>query len=333
MIPKLPKVVILPLTYRCNAKCIMCNIWQEKGSQEISLKRLESLFSENILADNIESINITGGEPLLRKELVDIIRLVATKCKKLVTLTINTNGFFYKKYPNLLSEIQKIQKETKKFQVMFYISLDGPREIHDLIRGKKGFFDNTLKTIQFLKQQTEITNLDVSVNCTITPENYQTMQETYELAADLGVKIDFTYSMESAVYFNNNEEISTMSYSKEAKEQITTTIAALLASEKLTYNRSYYRNLLRMIHGKKRVISCVFKEEGFFLHPSGKVYNCWAYDQQIGNIYDATLTTIWHSSQAETVRKEIDKTCETCTNNCYVNFKRNDSIKKLLESR
>ena len=73
------------VTYRCNARCDMCHTWKypTKPSEEFSPKVLESL------PGNQSKINITGGEPTLRKDLVDIVDILYSKTNR---LEIISNG-------------------------------------------------------------------------------------------------------------------------------------------------------------------------------------------------------------------------------------------------
>ena len=77
---------ILVSTFRCNAKCHMCNVWMHpsKPAEELDLKYYERL-------PNLKFLNITGGEPFLRQDIEEIVEKALTKTKRLV---ISSNGYF-----------------------------------------------------------------------------------------------------------------------------------------------------------------------------------------------------------------------------------------------
>ena len=81
-----PREINIITTYRCNAKCIMCNIWENPSNinEEFKPKDLESL-------PQFKGINITGGEPFLRDDIEEIIEVLQTKTKRIV---FSTNGYF-----------------------------------------------------------------------------------------------------------------------------------------------------------------------------------------------------------------------------------------------
>src|SRR5687767_13914860 len=63
-----PKVVQLPVTYRCNSKCVMCNIWQMDYSNEMTTEEFSRFLKDDIFS-RVEAVGINGGEPSLVKEL------------------------------------------------------------------------------------------------------------------------------------------------------------------------------------------------------------------------------------------------------------------------
>jgi MoaA/NifB/PqqE/SkfB family radical SAM enzyme len=82
-----PKEICIILTYRCNAKCNMCDVWHHptKADEEITIEDIEKLPS------GLRFINITGGEPFIRKDIEEIIKTILPKTERIV---ISTNGFF-----------------------------------------------------------------------------------------------------------------------------------------------------------------------------------------------------------------------------------------------
>lgn len=128
------------LTYRCNATCSFCDIW-EKPSPYITLQN----FREN-LRDlrklGVRVIDFTGGEPLLHREL-DLLLSEAKKAGMITTVT--TNCLLYPKYAERLKG--KID--------MLHFSLDSPdEEEHNLSRGVK-CFDKVMESIAFARENGE----------------------------------------------------------------------------------------------------------------------------------------------------------------------------------
>ncbi|MBL7206888.1 MAG: radical SAM protein, partial [Candidatus Aenigmarchaeota archaeon] len=138
--------VYFRVTPFCNLKCIICDDWKPEKHKERRL--LENMLTKDEyikiiddLADfGVQRLQFGGGEPLVRKEIFDIINYA--KSKGLPT-RILTNGY-------LLSKMDVAKKLSEGIDEV-WVSLDGPNpETHDLERGVKGCFENVVKGIENL---------------------------------------------------------------------------------------------------------------------------------------------------------------------------------------
>lgn len=325
-----PKVAIIPVTYKCNAKCVMCNIWEQKSENDISLDKLLKFFEDPLIVDNLQSVNLTGGEPTLRSDLVGIAEGILSRCSQLKSITVNTNGFIPERLETLVVELCRLQNDIRKYKLLFFLSVDGLEEIHDKVRGVPGSFKRVIKSIDILEALNKEYPFSFSINFTINQLNFHQMEDVYDIITGRNIKIDFTYSMKSPIYFGNMDLEFEYLDDKAAKDYICNKLMKFMRSGNLSYSQSYYKNLIKMIRGGVRRIGCIFSNEGFFINPSGDVYRCWAYNVKLGNIYENSFSNIWNSSCAVESISNIRKQCETCYNNCYSHFKRIDSVKNLL---
>ena len=124
------------LTYRCNATCGFCDIW-ERPSPYVTLEN----FRQNVRdlkALGVKVIDFTGGEPLLHRQLDELLR--EAKNQGMIT-TVTTNGLLYPKYAERLHGLID----------MLHFSLDSPiREEHDQSRGVK-CFDKVMQSIEIAR--------------------------------------------------------------------------------------------------------------------------------------------------------------------------------------
>ena len=95
--------VAVILTYRCNSNCSMCNIWKHPTipREEITLETMDKI------PDGIDYLNITGGEPTLRKDLEEICDLLYPKA---MTLEISSNGLHAEMLVPIVKKYQDIKK-------------------------------------------------------------------------------------------------------------------------------------------------------------------------------------------------------------------------------
>lgn len=324
------EVAILPLTYRCNAKCVMCGIGDLRQWEELSLDEYRHIFCDEVWKDNIRSVNITGGEPFMRPDLYKITELLLENTNKLEALVVNTNGIMTDKIVEYVERIAQLCRKKRNVNFMIYISLDGINEEHDRIRKVNGCFQKVNQTLQKLKQLKENFDFGIVLNCTVTSDSYRNVYEVFDYARKNGFEINYTYAMISSVYFQNENKLPQMGNTE--NEYFKAFLKKLVREKEGAKMSAYYRNLIYMLEGKERVIGCIFQDEGIFIHPSGEVFKCWVYDKKIGNVKECSLSTIWNNRHGKCSVEEIKERCKSCFNNCYQEYQRLMAIEKIFQS-
>lgn len=180
-----PESITLFLTHKCNLHCKMCGQWGEGGvtkkqstqfiCEELPVDTLRSMIDE--ISDFSPSITLFGGEPLLYKDCIEIIKYI--KSKKMHCLVI-TNG-------SLIEPLAKQLVESRLDELN--VSIDGPRDTHDRIRGLPGLFDGILAGLELVKLIKTARGLSkplVNIQCTITKDNYLTLDQMADVARRAG---------------------------------------------------------------------------------------------------------------------------------------------------
>ena len=318
----LPKVAILPVTMACNARCKMCNIWHTENEKELSIDDYNKIFSQPILCENISSVNITGGEPFLRKDLLEITNTLLSCCKVLDSVVVNSNGFLTEEICKYFLQLKDQLDSFRRIKLFLFLSLDGIGQLHDEIRGVSGAFGLVERTLLKLR---DYSHVDVILNTTVTKYNYTQLEDILCFAEEMNCKIDFTYAMSSEIYFNNVQTLETADGF--VRGEFISFLKQNLKNGTLYNSPSYYRNLIHMLSGKKRKVGCVFSNQGFFLKPDGSVYRCWPIEEVIGNIHTMSFMDIWNNMQPFDQQR-----CDNCYNNCYYLYKRSNAIQRLSGS-
>lgn len=168
-----PRYVLWDCTRKCFLNCVHCGATKEKYTKELTESEVKKLIDE--LTDmGVRTFAVTGGEPLTRNDLLDVLRYAA---KKGLKTGIATNGFLINK---------NIAQKIKEYGInSVQISLDGTEEIHNKIRGNKDSFRKAIQAIEFLNQ---FGVADVSVATTATPLNLNSLEELKKLLINLKVK-------------------------------------------------------------------------------------------------------------------------------------------------
>ena len=123
------------ITYRCNARCSMCNRHKapSKVEEEISIETIKKL-------PKMYFTNITGGEPFIRTDLKDVVRELYKKSDRIV---ISTNGFFTDRIIDLCKEFP---------QIGIRISIEGLEKTNNEIRGLNDGYQRGYKTLKALRE-------------------------------------------------------------------------------------------------------------------------------------------------------------------------------------
>jgi len=168
-----PRLVAWELTRSCNLDCVHCRAAASRGPYEGELTTEECLrILEEIAQVAKPIIILTGGEPLLRPDLLEIARRVRELGMRPV---LATNGTL------LTEELARELKEVGIARVS--ISLDGARpETHDAFRQVTGAFEGALRGIQILQK----VGLPLQINTTVTARNLEELPQIHELAKKLG---------------------------------------------------------------------------------------------------------------------------------------------------
>ena len=165
------------LTYNCNLHCKMCPFWK-RPSPDSSLDQEKAILKQ-VYNSGACGVAFEGGEPLLRKDLVDI--LAFSRSLPLHTSLI-TNGTL------LESRIDEI---APYINGVVYVSLDGLEKTHDAIRGVAGSFRKAVDGINSAKEKVALT-----INTTVMAENADEVVSLVGLAKELGTKISVAIAHE-----------------------------------------------------------------------------------------------------------------------------------------
>lgn len=297
--PGLPTDVSIITTYRCQMRCKMCDIWEHPtdSKKEITAKELEML-------PNFKFVNITGGEPFVRRDLEEIIEVMYKKSDRIV---ISTSGYHYKRILKLAERFPKIG---------IRISIEGLSQKNDDLRGREGGFDRGLKTL-FGLQERGMT--DIGFGITVSNKNSEDMLYLYKLSKAMGMEFA-TATFHNSFYFHKDDNFV------ENKEQVIVDFHTLIENLlKENTPKSWFRaffnlGLINYIRGGKRMLPCEAGTANFFIEPYGDVYPCNGLEERywkesMGNIRDvSTFEELWLSKQANKVRGLV----ASCPKNCWM---------------
>ncbi len=293
MAKKLNGTVIV--TYRCNAKCTMCNRYKvpSKSEEEISIETIRKL-------PEMYFTNITGGEPFTRDDLKDIVRELYKKSERIV---ISTNGFYTEKIVDLCKEFPEIG---------IRISIEGLEQTNNEIRGLDDGFNKGYTT---LKTLVDMGMKDVGFGMTVQDKNAPDLVPLYEISNELDMEFA-TASLHNSFYFvESNNIIKDRLMVAENFEKLINRL--LQSNSPKKWFRAYFNHgLINYIFSQKRLLPCDMSFDTFFIDPYGDVMPCNGTKEKevMGNLNTMTWDELWNSEEAEKVRKKV----RCCDRDCWM---------------
>jgi len=285
-----PKDATIAITYKCNSRCQMCNIWQMQNPPELPVEWFANLNPE------LKYINLTGGEPFLHPRLPEIVRMVYRVAPK-AQIIISSNGLATDLIIETMKEILK-----SGANVGVRISLDGIGETHDRIRGIPGMFGYATQTVRCL-QALGLKNIGFSF--TIQDENKDDLLKVYDLSRQMGVELALALVQNSEIYFSKDS--NRINAVEAVEKNLTEVIRRELAGPtRKHWLRAYYDyGLLLYLTEGKRLLPSGAGLDSLFIDPSGKIYPSNLINLEMGKLGTGTLKNIWNSTKANAVRDKI----------------------------
>ena len=275
--PFLPKLLVLLVTNRCNAQCVMCGIWENQAlypqSSELTLEQYDQVLSDRLFGD-IESININGGELSLRSDLPQIIQVAVKRLPKLRAVGMTSNGILTERLVRQVKQVKQICDDHKiPFSVT--ISLHGLAETDDKVFGIPGVFEKQIKTLDALQAMAKESYFHIGLACVINKENIDNLPALQDWAKKRNLEIGFML-VEMRERFNNLEKGDQFQLPEGDKAKIAGFLRQLSRAKSIfnpyAYVYDYMADLLQ--YNAVRKISCEYSLGGVILGAQGELYYC-----------------------------------------------------------
>lgn len=325
-----PRIIILPLMYVCDARCVMCNIWKLKAERGWQADDLDRVLAHPAMADNVEVVNVTGGEPTMRPDLHEIFGVILRRLRVLHTLSLQTNGISAarteKRLLPIVEQLLREDAEGRAIHLDINVSCDGPGKVHDVVRGVEGAWESLTETVAVAKELVgRLPRGDVTLNLTIVRQNVRHLREAELEAEQLGVPITFTFPQDTEVYVANSESSDQYALDESEREIAIDFLRDLQTrlDGRSAMSRRYTGMLIDLLTNGNRTIGCPLREGGLFLEPGGRSLPCWRSEELVtGNILTDGVDQVLARRDDPDYMTVLNKHCSTCPSNCYVDWNR-----------
>jgi MoaA/NifB/PqqE/SkfB family radical SAM enzyme len=316
------------VSYRCNARCGMCDSWRLKPGKELTLAEVGIVFGQ---IGQLDVVRLTGGEPFLREDLGEIAETVMDRSKPSV-LHITSNG----SRPDAIAAFARSFSRPERLR--FLVSLDGLAEEHDQSRGADATFDTALETVRRLTEVRRERGIDVAVNHTVI--SAKSIADHVELRARLeAMGVD----VQSVLAYSDSSMYGLKLRGKKAEHLIVpqgyplhpklngadvigfvedelSRVSRLRSRTTRIGKRYYLRGLLSRLKGAHEPTPrprCVALRSHIRLLPDGRVPVCQFNTETVGSLLTDSFEEVWGGTSAMASRRWVDA-CPGCWAECEV---------------
>jgi len=299
-----PLILTHSVTSKCNCRCRICNLWKKPlNTNEMSQSEIFRMLDE-AKALNFVAYIVWGGEPLMRKDIFNILQHAS---RNDFYTSIITNGILLPENAEKLAEVVDLT----------FVSLDHHSEYHDVMRGYKGAFKKAVEGITKLRDA----GGRVVINCVLSKLNEDSAKKMVELSRTLGVKIAFD---QMEVFAGYNDELALI-----ADER---TEAFLKVREIKNYGRYVLNSSEYLDHIiNHEEYSCAQPSIYIVVTEDGKVTPFWCQktNNHLGDLRKQNLNEILNSKHLKQF-VELAKGCSLCSNSVTVETSTYYSIRRFF---
>jgi MoaA/NifB/PqqE/SkfB family radical SAM enzyme len=307
-----PLVGELFLTENCNLRCVSCACWRETTRDELSTVEWKDVLRQ-LATLRIHKVNFTGGEPLIRRDAIELMGFARSVGIRHTHL--NTNAILLT--PAKLDEV--LEAGIRSFNV----SVDGPGVLHDRIRGRKGAFIRTIGHLRNLIAQRDRYKLKLRMNFTVMRDNVSTLPEIAALAQTLEVRLYLNLATDKTFLFR---DLAVTDQARVGAEELAVALEKFEQAARkdarclprysdLRYIPRHFENIVQ------RGLPCAESQLKLMIHSRGEIGGCWGHDAPF-NVRDAAIAEVvdgasYRREHARFFRKE----CVGCGSNYSLNLR------------
>ncbi len=335
--PVNPLTLTFSVTAACQSRCKTCNIGNvylanpALAKNNLSLEEIEKVFKS---LGPVYFFNISGGEPFMRPDLAEIVRLACLHLEpKLIHIPTNGIGtqFIERTTRQILAYMD--QYAPPSVPITIKPSIDGVGEVHDRVRGYKGNFAKLQQTIQVLLAiRREHPRLHVDLGTVISNHNLEYLDEIEDWVHAQGIEsYRHEIAEQRAEFHNLGDPITPSAKVYEAliqgfKQKILAHVRgkAPLTVATEAVRMVYYDVAVRILKERRQVTPCFGGISNIHMNYNGEIWPCCVLggDQSMGRVrdFDYDLKALLRSKQAGGVRKYIaDGNCACPLANQWLN--------------
>lgn len=302
----LPTNLTFSVSYRCNSTCQTCNVWRKRVA-DFTLDEYERTFRS--LGTAPYWLTFSGGEPFLRRDLVDIILGAYRHCRPGI-INIPTNAILTSR---IVEGVERLAREAPRASIVINLSLDGIGTRHDELRGVPGNYEKLRATYAGLRE-ISAPNLTIGIHTVVSRLNVDEFADLHEHVrrelrpdsfitelAEERVELDtigLDITPEAAAYTRVVDQLVADADAEPAQG-----VAAIAQA----FRRHYYDIARRTLAEHRQVLPCYAGIASAHVAPNGDVWTCCIRAEPMGNLRDTNydFADVWRTARADELRASI----------------------------
>lgn len=302
-----PKTATFNITDNCNGRCITCNAWKQKSENELTTDEVINILGQ-LKNVGVSNIGFAGGEPLLRRDLPEIIQEASNLGFERISLITNA----------LLLNKDKAKELLESGLNSIGISIDGLEKTNDMIRGIKGHYKKSISALKTLVElrDSEYHNLDIWVSTTLTKFNLSEIPKIIQMCINYNIRL-YLNLLDTNPYFLADgagdlviRDLKKLYKLVDELHKIKRKYPKVLSHSHvaLEYIRKYFKD------PKREDIPCYLGYHFIYIGSHGEVYSgCWVL-KPLGNLRDKSLREIITSEKyKKRLHDMLMKKCPGCS--------------------
>ena len=310
---KHPYKLFVVVTKSCDSSCLNCSIWKEGPQNELTLDEYEKI-ARNIGA-HLSWLNISGGEPTNREDLIEIIKIFQKFCPNLLILNFTTNGLRIDR----LIKIAEYLNQTNIPIIGVNVSIDGPEEAHVKLRGGSNSYQLAIKSLDALRK---FKNIKVHASMTLFDQNAHLVDETFlnikKLIPNFSKdEMNLNYSFHSKHFYQNAQENFLNNRVNNYFERLKIKVWSLSLFAMM--KNIYLKKLQSFIVNQKNPLPCSALSSNIYISEHGKIYTCTIWNKLAGSLRDNSfnIKAVLSNQNAIDLREQIkNNQCPNCWSPC-----------------
>lgn len=311
-----PSSAIVMITNRCNLRCVMCRQWRQPHGPELSTDE----WKEAIRAlgkNGIKNIHFTGGEPLLRTDLKELISFASSGG---FVVGMTTNGSLLNR--DLLEGL--VDEGLRSVA----LSVDATGKEYDIVRGVSGSFEKVKAALEAISCVRKKRRLDAYVNFTLMKNNPEEMRRVKELSDAAGLPLHVCLLDKNSSIFNIAENEENFRMISDADKKPLDDALNFLKNEKMKNPGSLINNFpgIDFIREyfkdpRQKWIPCIVSQDRIFIDPSGNMSGGCLSMGKFNNIRGRGLEELKKDRRyRQAKRKMFYKNCPGCSCGYFFNI-------------